>query len=621
MSDKQYKKLPTSIQTTVIKNFFESTVEQLFSKSNIENISAYIGRKEFDDYTPSTDTYVVESSFDREKYSLEPVVNSIDQLSGESSNLMFYEDFLNVLKSYEVDTQNQNLLFDTNFYSFLPPIDIDKFVNYQEYFWSPDGPSVITVAGTAEQPINILKDILGKKSFTDANGYSLKNGAVVQFTGDYVIPASYKDTKFIVEGVGDSIILYKKEQNFSAPWGNAQENPDYILMQRGATDNNIWSRINFWHHKNTFIDAGTPLPSKQYRAKRPIIEFDRNIELYNFGSKGLDFNIDLVAVDYNKSEIEGRPFDAPIDGQVVEVDNSILIPNDETDISKYVYVIKDTVSTTVVNDVVNANAFVVDSLDNIFLYAQVTADNISNTTLVSNIDISTNTVYTDANVTLTNGDTVSFEGRIILERYPDTTNPSGAVDGDSNFVPFVPQTGDSVSILSGSINRGREYYWDDSEWKSGQRKPAVNTPIKFNVFDTDRVRHDNELVYPNSNFNGSKIFSYKVSSINSLKDSVLGFPLEYKNFNNFSEIVFENNFNTDLTSYVPFGGTTSKYIQGYRYYKITLSNGDVEYRTMWRGHTDPFSQQVEDRYVVNQKNVDEQQLTWLTSAQPIIPTL
>ena len=122
MADKKYKNLPKNIQTTTVKNFFESTVEQLFSKSNVENLSAYIGRKEFDDYDPDTDVYVPQSTPTREKYSLEPVVNSVDQLTGRSSNLMFYSDFLNVLDSYGVDTQNQNNLFNTDFYSYCLPL-------------------------------------------------------------------------------------------------------------------------------------------------------------------------------------------------------------------------------------------------------------------------------------------------------------------------------------------------------------------------------------------------------------------------------------------------------------------------------------------------------------------
>ena len=38
MADKIYKKLPAVLQTTVVKNFFDNTVEQLFSKSNVEAV-------------------------------------------------------------------------------------------------------------------------------------------------------------------------------------------------------------------------------------------------------------------------------------------------------------------------------------------------------------------------------------------------------------------------------------------------------------------------------------------------------------------------------------------------------------------------------------------------------
>ena len=130
MAEKKYTKLPVTHQTPVIKNFFDTTVEQLFSKSNIESISAYVGSKDYTVFDPS-DTYLLEPTADRDKYSLEPVVNNINQLSGRSENNVFFEDFTNILKSYGADTSKQNILFDTDFYSFLPPVNIDKFINYQ----------------------------------------------------------------------------------------------------------------------------------------------------------------------------------------------------------------------------------------------------------------------------------------------------------------------------------------------------------------------------------------------------------------------------------------------------------------------------------------------------------
>ena len=44
MTNKYFDLLPIQHQTSVNKNFFESTVEQLFAKSNIEQVNGY-GKK------------------------------------------------------------------------------------------------------------------------------------------------------------------------------------------------------------------------------------------------------------------------------------------------------------------------------------------------------------------------------------------------------------------------------------------------------------------------------------------------------------------------------------------------------------------------------------------------
>ena len=579
MADKKYTKLPVVNQTTTIKNFFDTTVEQLFSKSNIESISAYVGSKDYTVFDPS-DTYLLEPTADRDKYSLEPVVNNINQLSGRSENNVFYEDFLNILKSSGADSQNQNTLFDTNFYSFLPPINIDKFINYQEYFWSPTGPTPKIISGTATNPINVEIDILGKKTYTAPDGTAFKNGMIVSFSGDYVIPNTYKDEKrWIIEGVGDSIMLINRDQNFATTFStedyilydrtiidtatdtlintnndvndtrfksgglvgvadyvdvdgfsytnmnqvdsstgspmwdgyvtpvglqlqyvvggigaydtepydsdNTQENPDYIMMQRGSRDNNVWSRINFWYHRQNFLDAGDQLPKKNKRAVRPILEFDRDLELYNFGTSGVDA-VEIAAFDSLKSEVIGRPNGGVIDGVTLEVGNRIIFPNEETSIAQKIYTIGS-----------------------------------------------------------------------------DGSSPSLATLTEESYTASI---GDVISIKFGARKQGVEYFWNGTKWLEGQKKDKVNTPIMFTAYDYNGVALDNEATYPDSDFVGTKIFSYADNdSHNATDDSILEFPLKYENFNNFSEIVFENNLGTDLFSYIPFGGTNKQFMQGYVY--------------------------------------------------------
>jgi len=153
MADKQINKLPSSLQSTVLKNFFETTVEQLFSKSNIESISAYVGRKESEQFDASSDFYIKEDTPNREKYSLEPVVNSLDLTTGESTNILFYEDFLNQLKSYGSDTSQQNVLFDTNFYAMNSSRNVYKCLDNNNNTAStvePTGTNASTILSTAD---------------------------------------------------------------------------------------------------------------------------------------------------------------------------------------------------------------------------------------------------------------------------------------------------------------------------------------------------------------------------------------------------------------------------------------------------------------------------------------
>ena len=82
MSDKKiYKKLPVVHQTAVIKNFFESTVEQLFSKSNTELVQGFIGSRTSDDVNLSSE-YLKEPTVTKRYYALSPTVNSINEITG-----------------------------------------------------------------------------------------------------------------------------------------------------------------------------------------------------------------------------------------------------------------------------------------------------------------------------------------------------------------------------------------------------------------------------------------------------------------------------------------------------------------------------------------------------------
>ena len=167
--------------------------------------------------------------------------------------------------------------------------------------------------------IDVESEILGKKTYKTSNGVELSNGMKVYFTGE-VEPASYAEGSFYVEGVGDKIRLIAEtslnvpteftddvEIEFDAegfdrlPFGKAIGYPtqkDYLVINRASQDGNLWSRYNRWFHKSIIQTSAEqnnqPVDLNQLqRAKRPIIEFNANLKLYNFGTR-VKKDIDLV---------------------------------------------------------------------------------------------------------------------------------------------------------------------------------------------------------------------------------------------------------------------------------------------------------------------------------------
>lgn len=66
--------------------------------------------------------------------------------------------------------------------------------------------------------------------------------------------------------------------------------PDFIVMERGADNGNTWSLQNFWYTIGQTLEDGTVLTADMtqdtrfIRAQAPIIEYNKNIELINYGT-------------------------------------------------------------------------------------------------------------------------------------------------------------------------------------------------------------------------------------------------------------------------------------------------------------------------------------------------
>lgn len=109
--------------------------------------------------------------------------------------------------------------------------------------------------------------------------------------------------------------------------------PDYIIMQRGSRDGNWWSARNHWYPVQYTDEKGVKITitdtditaGKFIQAQRPIIEFVKDMELYDFGRNSRN-QVDLVADQMTPEEIMFRDASSKvrIDGHALEPGLRIL---------------------------------------------------------------------------------------------------------------------------------------------------------------------------------------------------------------------------------------------------------------------------------------------------------
>ncbi len=100
--------------------------------------------------------------------------------------------------------------------------------------------------------------------------------------------------------------------------------PDYILINRASQDLNPWTRRNRWFHKSiieltSFYNNIPQAFSSDNRAKRPIIEFDADLQLLNFG-RTARAPVDIFDTQFT------QPFLSVEGAQGIYVDGINLIP-------------------------------------------------------------------------------------------------------------------------------------------------------------------------------------------------------------------------------------------------------------------------------------------------------
>jgi hypothetical protein len=139
--------LPEIFQTPVNKQFLAATLDQLVQEPKFQKTQGFVGRR-VGPGVNADDRYVVEPTPARNNYQLEPGVISLEPDSNRIRDAITYPGISDALELQGAYGNNSNRLYTSDYYAWDPFVDFDKYVNYQQYYWLPDGPLEVDVSST-----------------------------------------------------------------------------------------------------------------------------------------------------------------------------------------------------------------------------------------------------------------------------------------------------------------------------------------------------------------------------------------------------------------------------------------------------------------------------------------
>ena len=240
--------LPEIFQTPVNNQFLSATLDQLIQEPQYKQTQGFIGQKVGAGVNPN-DGYVNELTSIRTNYQLEPGVISVDPVTNKIDDAITYPGMLFALKTQGGITDQADRLFESEYYSWDPFVDFDKYNNYAQYYWMPNGPDLVTVAPTSiptEETFTVTRSN-GSYTFTD---YAGTNPALTLVrNGRY---------KFVVAQNTPATIEYRVTNNGTSSWTiNSTANPTLTLIRGNTYVFNLVQTASYAFYIKTQPSFGT----------------------------------------------------------------------------------------------------------------------------------------------------------------------------------------------------------------------------------------------------------------------------------------------------------------------------------------------------------------------------
>ena len=141
------KYIPDYVKSRIAEGISSNLLNRFLTKPDFAEFNGYVGQ-----FDPGSELNKIPEENDfRNKNQLQPIINHT--IATQNYHLSF-EDFIRRLTRQGVDTEAFNMWGRSQQFNWVPPIDIDKIINFRNYYWIGGGiPEYITIKNpvTAQQ--------------------------------------------------------------------------------------------------------------------------------------------------------------------------------------------------------------------------------------------------------------------------------------------------------------------------------------------------------------------------------------------------------------------------------------------------------------------------------------
>jgi hypothetical protein len=636
MANKKIKSvnlLPEIFKSDKNKKFLSSTLDQLIQPADLERIDGYVGSKITPTYNPESDIYLQETNKLRKDYSLEPAM-VVYNTTSEIQKVVALDDLTNEISVYGGINNNLDRLYGPQYYSYDPQIDLDKFVNYQEYYWLVTGPDTVEITGTPRNSTSTYVVRNSDVSFIFTPDGINEDPLITLYRGNTynfqlnsdknlyikIAPSPADQDLYSVNttnnGTSTGILTIVVDVNTPSTLYYASDDRNFQgkILVKDSTENSIINVEKEVIGKKNYksgngIDLSNGMKIRFGGTVTPTFYQDKEFFIEGVGDyiRLIDYNSllnqSVLGTQYDDNfdatPFDDYPFDTfknlPLTPEYVTINRASRDLNPWTRYNRWFHssVIKKSAELNGIDATYpadyRAKRPIIEFKANLQLY------NFGKVAIkgVDLIDTRSTEVFK-----IVEGSAGYWVDGVLLEqghRVIFNNDKDSKVRGKIYEVNYIiiknsarmqlkevvdPTTGDSISVALGDTNGGASYYFDGDKWIRSQQHNRLNQFPRFDLFDNNGYSYSNKSVHL-SNFAGNSVFGYSVGTGDN--DAVLGFPLKYKNSSGVGSYLFRNYFMTGKFSITEneYSTTSTTVSTALTYLRINDEQGD-KFVNVWR---------------------------------------